>query len=423
MNEFPHSHALGRWAALVALLVVTCCVATVCAQQRPLAPEPQEGVLVHRNGEVFRGKISRVGDRYIVALGGGQIVVKASDVETCCATLEEAYRLRKQYHPADGVQDYIEMAQWCQRQGLLDAASQELVEAKLLDPTHPMIPLLERRIQTTREGMEVRAPIAQPTDGRLAFSELERVARSMPAGTMESFTQVVQPMLVNNCTAMGCHGPGATDTFSLTRVSPGGPVSRRMTQRNLLTVLQRIDRNNPMASPLLAKPLHPHGTAKGPVFNDRQAAQYAQLVDWVYRVSQMSNVNDPSVMQASHTEREKRPHQASQAVYTPPAAEDNSAAGQPLEDEAMPAAVPTPAKRRIKSQPKIVEGPLGASNAPELPTAPEDRPGVKRGAPRKEFVPTDPFDPQIFNRQFFPSQSAPATSTPPAPGADSTPRE
>lgn len=421
MNQNTHSHGLGRWAAVVAFSVVTCCAATSYAQQGTLAPEPQDGVLVHRNGEVFRGKITRAGDRHIVALGGGQIIVKSSDVEACCATLDEAYRLRKQHHPADCAQDYLEMAQWCQRQGLLDAASQELVEAKLLDPAHPMIPLLERRIQASRQGVEARGPIAKAPEGRLAFSELDRVARGMPAGTMESFTQVVQPMLVNNCTATGCHGPGASDTFSLTRVSPGGPASRRMTQRNLAAVLQRIDRNNPSASPLLATPLRPHGSAKGPIFTDRQAAQYQQLVDWVYRVSQMPDMSDSSVMQASHVEREKRPHQASQAVFTDPATQADMAAEAPLADQ-LPAALPTPAKRHSKPQPKVVEGPLGVSS-PELPIAPLDRPGVKRGAPPKEFVPADPFDPQIFNRQFFPGESAPATNLPLDAGADNTPRE
>lgn len=408
MNHNTRKYGVGPLAVLIALSVLTFWESRGCAQQAQLQAQPREGVLVLRNGQVFRGMITQVGDRHIVALNGGQISVKSSEVEVCCASLEEAYRLRQQYSPCESALDHLQLAQWCQHQGLLEAANQELAEAKRLDPSHPMIPLLERRLKTLRDGVEPRGPIAKVPESQLPAHDLDRLVRNMPAGTMESFTQIVQPMLMNNCTTSGCHGPGASGTFSLARVSPSGSTGRRVTQRNLQTVLQWVDRDNPGASPLLAEPLRPHGTAKGPIFVDPQVAQYQQLVNWVYRVSQMSGPGQ-AVMQASHVERNKVAHQASPAAYTTPAAQVLSGVqtlgGEDLSTPEMPG------EENLLAPTTGMEGALDVSSTQPAPSR-FDRPGVKRGTLPKEFTPVDPFDPQVFNRQFFPGESGSSDSMP-----------
>lgn len=394
-------------AVLAVLFLLNFWESRVCAQQSQFQTEPREGVLVLHNGQVFQGKITQAGDRHVVALGGGQISVKSSDVEVCCSSLEEAYQFRKRYSPCQCALDHIQLAQWCQRQGLLESANRELADAKRLDPLHPMIPLLERRLRTMREGVEPREPIATVALNREPVHSLDQMVRKMPAGSMESFTQIIQPMLMNHCMTSGCHGPGASETFSLTRVSPGGVTGRRITQRNLQTVLQWVDRNNPEASPLLVAPLRAHGTAKGPIFTDRQAAQYQQLYDWVYRVSQMPAPSQ-EVMQASHVERSKTVHRASPAMYTTPAAQVLSGAQTLGGDEPASPEIPSTVQN-LQGQTAVVEPPLGVGSPQAVP-AHFDRPGVKRGELPKEFTPADPFDPQIFNRQFFPGESRRANS-------------
>lgn len=397
--------SIGLLAIFAVVSALTFWETTIYAQQ--LQAEPYEGVLVLRNGQVFRGQITRAGDRYVVALGTGQISVKSSEVEVCCQSLEEAYRLRKQYNPCHSAFEHLKLAQWCQQQGLLDKAAEELANAAKLDPLHPMIPLLERRLQTLREGVERREPIAQLSQGQRPDLDLDRIVRSMPAGTMESFTQTIQPMLINNCTTSGCHGPGSSSSFSLTRVSPGALAGRRATQRNLQTVLQWIDRDNPQASPLLASPLRAHGTAKGPIFTDRQAAQFEQLVNWVYRVSQVQG-RETAVMQASHVENDKPTHQVSPAMLTTPAGQVLS--GAKTLGDAQPQA-PAVATELEPALPMGVETPADA-NPSEPATSRFDRPGIKRGTLPKEFTPADPFDPEVFNRQFFPGESRPKDGEP-----------
>jgi len=368
--------------------------------QHPIAGTASaEGVLVMRSGEVFRGTITRAGDRHLVTVPGGQISVKSSDVDVCCRSLEEAYQLRKRRKPSDSVRDHLELAQWCQRHGMLDAARQELADAKAVDPSHPMIPLLERRVAAVRIAEQPKPASGKPLEGRLAAADLDRMIRGMPSGTVETFTQIIQPMLMNNCTTAGCHGPGATDTFSLIRIPPNSPPSRRMTQRNLHAVLQWVNLESPEASPLLVAPSKPHGPARAPVFTDRQVAQYRQLLEWVYRVSQMP-APPPPVVQANHEAPKQGTSQVDPAVFNAP--EETDSPESPFPPNLMPEG----------HSPEDPNGPSGnlpsgppASVPPTPPWGPQStRPDVQRGADIPQFVPADPFDPEIFNRQYFPAE-------------------
>ena len=74
----------------------------------------------------------------------------------------------------------------------------------------------------------------------------------------------------------------------LFRVPSGKQASRRITQRNLYSVLSYVDRENPVGSRLLTVPNGPHGTAKQAIFSDHQASQYKRLVDWAGQFARQS---------------------------------------------------------------------------------------------------------------------------------------
>ena len=107
----------------------------------------------------------------------------------------------------------------------------------------------------------------------------------MPPGTVEQFTQTIQPLLMNHCAASGCHSSFGTGKFSLLKVPAGRPPARHLTQANLIAVMQLVNGNQPSASPITLVPVHPHGGSKAAVFTDQQVAQYREMVNWVYRVT------------------------------------------------------------------------------------------------------------------------------------------
>ena len=252
------------------------------APQGRLAPMPERGVVLLRNGQAVEGRITRAGDIYYVVLPEGEIRLKAADVELCCRNLEEGY-LRKRTALADTADEHLRLAQWCQRHGLSQAAAMELDDARRLDPRHPMIGILQNRLQMAAEPPS--KPAAPPTAPGVSFEKLDQMVRGLPPGAVEEFTQTIQPILMNHCATAGCHGPQCESKLHLQRIPNGRPATRRITQRNLYEVLQLIDREKPETSPLLAAAAKPHGSARAASFNERQGGQYERLAKWVGEVA------------------------------------------------------------------------------------------------------------------------------------------
>jgi len=362
--------------------------AAVSAQQPGLGTEPREGVLLLRNGHVLEGKITRVGDRYHLVVDGGAIQVRTSEVEFCCRDLEEGFLDKKARIQPGSVHDRLELAQWCQRHGLLGHAAEQLAEAMGLDPAHPMIPLVQRRVELSRQQEPSTRPPARPSVEVPSPDDLDRLTQGMPPGSVETFTRTVQPLLLNHCSAAGCHGPGSQSKFSLLRMPSGRPASRRLTQRNLHSTLERIDRDNPAASPLLTAPIRPHGSAPGAIFTDHDLDKYQRIVRWVHRFARFTDSATP----ASHQQPADAAVPAVPAVHVAPL---NSPMGDPpprlpdgLEADRAPPAAPV--------DPRL---PIPGRDDWLLP----EKPRVQRGARLPRFIPVDPFDPEIFNRRFFPS--------------------
>ena len=364
----------GRLIAGVAVFAVVTALLTALAtaQEYGLGPVPQQGMLLLCNGETIEGKISRVGELYHVALPGGEIRVKAADVELCCRDLQEGYRRKRAAVIPGNVRDHLRLAQWCLRHDLLGPAGRELADALNADPNHPMIGLLERRLKMAVEPPPPPRPPGKPIETAVSPAELDRLVRGMPSGSVENFTQAIQPLLVNNCAAAGCHGPRSPSEFRLLRVPSGRPPSRRLTQRNLHAVMPWVDRDNPIASRLLTAPIQPHGTAKKAVFGKGRATQYQRLVDWVCQLSGRPVAKIPETVALK---------------------EDPPVRAMLAELRDLDAAL---AKMSSPS-----DGPPAAGfDLDQLePFVPS--PSVKRGAAPPLFVPFDPFDPEIFNRRFF----------------------
>ncbi|OHB70797.1 MAG: hypothetical protein A2V70_13600 [Planctomycetes bacterium RBG_13_63_9] len=346
------------------------------AEQSGPGPSPQNGVLLLRNGEALEGKINRVGDFYYVALENGHIRVKIAEVEACCQDLEEGYHRKRAAIRVGNVRDHLVLAQWCQHHGLLGPCGRELADALDADPTHPMIGVLERRLKAALVAPPETPHPAQPDHPAPSLDDLDRLVRGMPAGTVEQFTRTIQPLLINNCMTGGCHGPTSQTQYRLLRTAADRPPGRRITQRNLHATLQWVDRKQPAASPLLTSAIRPHGTAAAAIFADRQAQQYQRIVQWVNQVAQGSTPKVPATVAAR---------------------ENPAVRAMPGEFPALPSASP-------EGSPLADQQPAPASPRADLLL---NRPAVQHGAPLPGFVPVDPFDPEIFNRRFFPASVEP----------------
>ena len=125
--------------------------------------------------------------------------------------------------------------------------------------------------------------ISKPQSGGRA--EHAASATELPKGALELFTRRVQPLLVNNCTASGCHRPEGPTEFSLSRAILYGESNQKTTHHNLSAALAQIDRTNPTQSPLLVVPLKPHGGLDHAIFPPHRRTLRQLLVQWVTLVT------------------------------------------------------------------------------------------------------------------------------------------
>ncbi|MBI3837992.1 MAG: hypothetical protein HY288_08670 [Planctomycetia bacterium] len=349
-----------------------------------LTLSPQPGILLLHNGEMIEGAITAAGDRYDVNLKDGEIHVPRSSVAIVCRTIEECYLHRRAGIAQERVQDHLELAEWCLRNRLLESAEKELADARTADAGHPKIRLLEVRLKLSKESPKSTEPINAP-EKNVSKEQLDRLVRNLPAGSMETFTLTIQPLLLNYCTK-GCHTPQSAGALRLQRIPLTKAGGRYPTQRNLQAALALVDRNKPDESLLLQVPIRPHGTAKVPIFTDREQAQYKQLVQWVYLVANAKQAPPP----VSLEER-----------------------GSPLLQK-VPSNEPPPAEPQTKpSQKRGRESFLdGDDEKDSRPLFSEQfrtvrqhgqlvlRPVARRADTAGDFVPKDTFDPEIFNRRY-----------------------
>jgi len=363
---------------IFACAVLAMSAVSACAQYQALGP--QRAVLLLRNGEIIEGVVTFSGDRYDVTLGDGEIRIKSSEVEFQGESIDDCFEFRCRNLDGNKADDFLNLSEWCLRHQLYAESAGQLREAMRLDPMHPRIGVIERRLKLSiaeQPAGELATAAAAAASGP-TIEELDRMIRGLSPRTVEMFTNTIQPLLLNNCSTAGCHGPQSSGQLHLLRIPPGRVTSRRSTQRNLHSVLGVIDRGQPSESALLLVPVKPHGGMKGPVFTNRELSQYRQLLDWVMSTGASHQPSRPATL-------EEPASPLLQTVATPPAA------------AATPPASPLPATVEIPT----ANGPETINLDQPIDGAVPPRTPPKRGELPQGFIPKDAFDPEIFNRRYF----------------------
>ena len=199
-------------------------------------------------------------------------------------------------------------------------------------------------------------------------AELDRMTRSMPEGSLAPYRSI-ERVLITGCNASNCHDSNA-QVMPLLKLGRSKPIPRRMSQRNLHQTLKHIDRSNPFASPLLAAASQPHAGVEKPIL-PVGSKHYEQLQLWLIMLS-----DDP---------------ESNYQGYLNPGLQKTNQPAKPMEEIGQqpadaPAIVPVEPER-IGLQP-VFEHSQTIGEIPELNKQAES------------YQASDPFDPEIFNRQF-----------------------
>ena len=254
-------------------LVSVCCLLAVmsfavwrvrAAEDAPPAvpettkPASAERVLLLQTGKIVKGAVRQTTAGYVVNVPGGQLVLPFDQVRFNADDLEDAYRLQRSSLPERPVSAHIDLARWCHTNGMPDQACKELRDVLRIEPestiARTMLQRINDQLLATKELPAVVARNGQ-------YSMLGDPKLGVPADTLGGlpraaaldFVSKVQPLLVNSCAKAGCHGMGSGNSFELQRTKLGKSPPKAHSERNLAAVLERIDREQPLSSPLLTK--------------------------------------------------------------------------------------------------------------------------------------------------------------------------
>lgn len=320
-----------------------------------LAAQPVDGILLLKNSNILRGKLQKQGKHYFVFLPNGKLRVRENQVETVCQDIQAAFEYRKHKYGGTSADSRLDLVAWCLRHELYEHAESELQAVESMDAKHPRLKFLRRQLTQTLKMVELHeqqriaeakvVPDPEPIDP----AKLDKA----PKWARALFVRQIQPLMVQSCTAGGCHQSSTESEFQLSKLAIDGVGHPGVTLRNLSETLEEINWDAAEQSDLLVQARRAHGATDSST--PLPPHKLHVLQSWV---SQLAEANDQS-----------------------------------LQLKELPAVV------------EVAEVPITPTlqlNAPQLePSKPAE--GVRTAS----YEPKDPFDPAVFNDRYATAKPAP----------------
>ncbi|WP_162668590.1 hypothetical protein [Gemmata massiliana] len=242
--------------------------------------------VVLKDDKLIEGTVTVRGDVVMVREGALNRSFTRSQVQFVGETKDDIYQFMLAKVPATDANARLKVARWCMFSGMREQA---LTEARAVQKLYPnnssaasLTASLERSLQQfPSDGAPKMTAPQTPTlptelNARPTMPVVEPEADVAPEAA-NLFATRVQPFLANQC--VDCHAGDYKGKFKLTRVAPG-ETTQQPTRANLRAVAGQLRKDDPGASPLLAKALTAHGGQKQPSVASRQTVMYLTLEAW-----------------------------------------------------------------------------------------------------------------------------------------------
>ena len=400
-------------------------------------------VLLFRSGRALEGEIAETDTHYVVARPVGKVEILKTEIELVAENLDAVYRYKLERINDRDHDQHFRLAQWCMAVNLRERAIDELERSVELAPDSIRAKGLLENLRRAPKSADKTAQA--PDTSEQPVPESKPAARTYPSFQKElspshvsSFSVQIQPMLVRSCGTAGCHD--ANHSGSLILQGSARP-AQRSSQLNLRSVLAHIDTDEPELSPLLLESLRAHGTARrSPFATGLNDPAYAKLADWVRAVSgkpaAKSSPNTPTPNPSAFPVAQSKdtPKSTGKETSPPTLVYSNKpialtparlrAGMTPANSPTDATASPTASKKNDSSNETPAEPELNTEQSPSSPAesksvtrksdskppkidrgtdvTPVEKPGVQDNSALGSYQPVDPFDPEIFNRQFAP---------------------
>jgi hypothetical protein len=283
-------------AITIALVLAGCS----CPASEPL---PGNTYLLLHNGQTIRGSVQVQADCFLVNIRSGiQMRLARDAVVFRGESLAEIYAYqRASVNPRD-ILAILRLADWCLREGLLEEAGFQIARARQIRNRDPRIAHLQRRLT-----IQQRPPIDAPGAARstappvVSSDQVQKRIGRLSAETIQQFTSLIQPLMLNRCGTNQCHGPTAGSSLTLIRTAAGRPIPQRLTYRNLYNILGHLGQGEARESSLLLAPAAPHGKIDGGIFTEQERIHVENLIAWCERATQPTSSPLPETIAGPET--------------------------------------------------------------------------------------------------------------------------
>ena len=406
------------------LLGLSLIVSSVFAEQPSTA---EHSFVLLRNGNVLKGLVRSEKDRISIAEGGNSIVsVETKQVSFIGTNLESLYQHQRSKVRNWGTGEHWQLAHWCIQQGLVDHAIQHykvLEESASDSPRFKQLEHLLREAmladETVKQAVQRQSQASAPKTSNNEFnSQASAVVKAnaetpilksvpnaesseswnkneIPGYIRKTFHKDILPVLVSRCGQSGCHGMLGKSDFHI--YLPSGDQSASILTRDLDEVLRYIDRDRFQDSPLLAYATKSHGLQRNPSLNqsrDDDRKLIERINFWVKSLAFSQRAE--TTMPAQYPMNPPVAPSVTSAVANVPVAK-SSARNSKLTDEVEKdrnAKLSKPAKSAPPTEF------ISISEIAELESMIEKFERQLGSGANGSAAKKDPFDPDVFNRQF-----------------------
>ena len=263
-------------------------------------------MLLLHNNSVLEGAVVRTESSFAVRDDRGNVrYVSPSQVAHRCDTISQAYRWKRRRIDRDDVRGHVRLAQWCLKNDLGHEATNELLHVSSIAPAHSSIRALERQLKNYYNAKSHADPPPKasgaPSVANVSYQKpltpaapraRERVQppEDLRPLVVAEFKRSVQPILINRCGQIACHGAATKSDFRL-NLHRNRAVDRRMTIQNLEVVMSHLDRAQLERSKLLTKSRIPHATMRRPAIGTHEFEIYQALLTWAKNATDDASQN------------------------------------------------------------------------------------------------------------------------------------
>lgn len=265
------------------------------------------GFVLLQDRAVLPGVVTEEPGQIVIRQGKSEIRVARDRVACWAPSIAALHRYLIDTRKISDLRSHLDIARWCLQNDYPAGAVAELIAARRIDAENKEADLIETELRDWHKAREklalgraeeagnldatvsaksagVGAAEDQQTgdlsggerladnempghDSQAAMPSLDELDGDELAIRLATFTKDIQPILLNRCGQVACHGAPSRQAYSLEipRSYLGRPTSE-MTRRNLEATMRWLDLDRAASSPLLVRALQPHaGLERAPL--------------------------------------------------------------------------------------------------------------------------------------------------------------